>query len=134
MDGRDVAGHAPPDGLGPGLHFAGALDRSTFDTFVADLLVPSLRPSDIVVLDNLSVHQRAMARQRIEAVGAQLGFGPTSSPDFNPTEQAFAKLKHLLRQTAARSVDAVLAATQHLSPRMTCQDTHGSYRHAGYTL
>lgn len=68
------------------LNPAWALDRSTFDTLVADLLVPGLRPGEIVVLDNLSVHRSATARQRIEAVGAQLWFLPVSSPDIDPIE------------------------------------------------
>ena len=88
-------------GLGPGLQVEGAIDRDAFETFIEHHLVPILEPGHIVVLDNLSVHKSARARDLIEAAGAELWFLPTYSPDFNPIEQAFSKLKHHLRQAAA---------------------------------
>ncbi len=120
--------------LGPGLQFAGALDRDIFDTFVETLLVPTLRPGDIVVLDNLAVHKSATARGAIEAAGGQLVFLPTYSPDFNPIEQAFAKLKHRLRRVEARTVDAIMPATQQQYRSITAMDARGLFRHAGYNL
>ena len=90
-----------PTGFGPGLQLAGALDRDAFDAFVTGALVPTLRPGDVVVLDNLSVHKSASAQRAIEAVGARLVFLPAYSPDFNPIEQAFAKLKQGLRVVSA---------------------------------
>jgi hypothetical protein len=121
-------------GLGPSLQFAGALDRQTFDTFVATTLVPQLRPGQIVILDNLSVHKSAHARHLIEAAGCQLRFLPTYSPDFNPIEQAIAKLKHLLRRAEARTVDGVMTATQQAYPLITPSDARGFIRDAGYNL
>ena len=123
-----------PTGLGPGMQLEGALDRDAFDTFVLEALVPSLCPGDVVVLDNLSVHKSARAQAAIEAVGAQVRFLPAYSPDFNPIEQAFAKLKHGLRAVEARTTENVMAATRALYPRITATDARGFYRHAGYFL
>ena len=123
-----------PTGLGPGLQFAGALDRPAFEQFVEETLVPTLTPGQTVVLDNLSVHKSARARHAIEAAGCQLVFLPTYSPDFNPIEQAFAKLKGLRRRAGARTVDAILTATHSHYPDITPADTRGFYREAGYLL
>jgi len=123
-----------PTGLGPGLQFAGAVDRLTFDTFVSTTLVPALQPGQTVVLDNLSVHKSAAARALIEAAGCHLVFLPTYSPDFNPIEQAFSKLKHLLRQAEARSVEAIMDATQAAWPQISATDCQGFYRASGYNL
>ena len=81
----------------------GAVDRPVFEAFVERVLVPTLRPGQIVILDNLSVHKSANARALIEAAGCQLVFLPTYSPDFNPIEHAFAKTKQHLRRVGARS-------------------------------
>jgi transposase len=123
-----------PTGFGPGLQLEGALDRDAFETFVTEGLVPTLRPGDVVVLDNLSVHKSAVARHAVEAVGARLVFLPAYSPDFNPIEQAFAKLKQGLRAVGARTTETVMAATRDLYPRITASDARGFYRHAKYFL
>jgi len=123
-----------PTGFGPGLQLAGALDRDAFDAFVTGALVPTLRPGDVVVLDNLSVHKSASAQRAIEAVGARLVFLPAYSPDFNPIEQAFAKLKQGLRAVGAPTTERVMAATRALYPRITATEARGFYRHAGYFL
>lgn len=121
-------------GLGPAVQFTGALDRPTFEQFVETTLAPQLRAGQVVILDNLSVHKSARARQLIEAAGCQLVFLPTYSPDFNPIEQAFAKLKHLLRQAEARTVDDVMTATHQHYRQITPQDADGYFRNAGYYL
>lgn len=121
-------------GFGPGLQLTGALDRLAFDRFVTAFLAPTLRRGDVVVLDNLSVHKSAVAQRAIEACGATLVFLPAYSPDFNPIEQAFAKLKQRLRAVNARTVDTVMAATRALYPAITADDARGFYRHAGYFL
>lgn len=123
-----------PRGFGPGLQLEGALDRDAFDTFVTEALVPTLHRGDVVVLDNLAVHRSARATAAIERVGARLVFLPAYSPDFNPIEQAFAKLKQGLRAMRARTTETVMAATRDLYPRLTATDARGSYRHAGYFL
>jgi transposase len=121
-------------GFGPGLQFAGALDRPTFETFGETPLVPSLHPGQLVVLDNLSVHKSARARQLLEAAGCQLVLLPTYSPDFNPIEHAFAKLTQHLRRIEARTVETVMTATHHVFPHITAQDAHGFFQAAGYNL
>jgi transposase len=123
-----------PTGFGPGYQFPGAVDRVTFEVFVERILVPTLRPGQMVVLDNLSVHKSARARQAIEAAGCRLVFLPTYSPDFNPIEQAFAKLKTRLRQNEARTVEAIMTATQAAYPTITPADARSFYRDAGYNL
>ena len=89
---------------------SGAINRDAFETYVEKVLVPELRPGDIVVMDNLSSHKGPLARALIEAAGASLLFLPPYSPDFNPIENAFAKLKALLRKAAERTVDGLWAA------------------------
>ncbi len=123
-----------PQGFGPGLQLEGALDRDAFDTFVTTALVPTLRSGDVVLLDNLAVHKSATAQRAIEDVGARLVFLPAYSPDFNPIEQAFAKLKQGLRAAGARTTETVLAATREIYPRITATDARGFYHHAGYFL
>ncbi|MDF2762529.1 MAG: Transposase protein, partial [Thermomicrobiales bacterium] len=100
--------------------------------FVERVLVPSLRPGQIVVLDNLSVHKSARAKALIEAAGCQLLFLPTYSPDFNPIEQAFAKIKQLLRRVGARSWEAVVAAVGAALNAITAVDAHAFFADAGF--
>ncbi len=83
------------------------MDGELFTLYAEHFLAPTLRPGDIVILDNLPAHKVTAARLAIEAVGATLLFLPPYSPDFNPIEQAFAKIKALLRKAAARTVDAL---------------------------
>lgn len=123
-----------PTGLGPGLQLPGALDRQVFELFVEQILVPALHPGQTVVLDNLSVHKSATARHLIEAAGCRLVFLPTYSPDFNPIEQAFAKLKQLLRSAEAHSLEGIFTATHHHYPHITAADAHNFFRAAGYNL
>ena len=85
------------EGLGAPAVFNGPIDNPSFLAYLEQVLVPTLRPGDIVVLDNLAVHKQPEVRTAIEAVGAQLRFLPPYSPDFNPIELAFAKLKAVLR-------------------------------------
>jgi transposase len=123
-----------PDGFGPGFQFEGALDRPIFEAFVERILVPTLRPGQTVILDNLSVHKSARARHLIEALGCRVRFLPTYSPDFNPIEQAFSQLKARLRRAEARSVTAILAATQDAYADLTADHARHYYRNAGYKL
>ena len=88
----------------------GPMDGDSFRAYVEQFVVPILRPGDIVVMDNLASHKVAGIREAIEAAGAELRYLPPYSPDFNPIEQFFAKLKALLRKAAARTVDALIAA------------------------
>lgn len=123
-----------PAGLGPGLQFPGALDRQAFELFVERILVPTLQPGQTVVLDNLSVHKSAPARQLIETAGCRLIFLPTYSPDFNPIELAFSKLKHLLRTAEARTIEGIFTATHQHYAQITAADALSYFRAAGYNL
>ena len=88
----------------------GPINRDAFEACVEQILVPDLRPGDVVVMDNLSSHKGPRVRALFQAVGAALLFLPPYSPDFNPIENAFAKLKALLRKAAERTVDALWTA------------------------
>jgi transposase len=89
---------------------SGPINRNAFETYVEKVLVPELRPGDVVIMDNLSSHKGPRARQLIEAAGARLMFLPPYSPDFNPIENAFARLKALLRKAAERTLDGLWTA------------------------
>lgn len=120
------------DGFGPGLLLDEALDYETFDGYVIHRLVPTLKPGQIVVADNLKVHYSDRARAAIEACGAHLWFLPAYSPDLNPIEEAFSKVKTFLRSAAPRTLDehstAIWAALRTITP----QDATGWAAHAGY--
>ena len=88
---------------------SGPINRTAFEAYVEQVLLPELRPGDIVIMDNLSSHKGPKVRALIEAAGAKLLFLPPYSPDFNPIEMAFAKLKALLRKAAKRSVEGLWA-------------------------
>ena len=111
---------------------AGPINGERFRLYVEKVLVPTLRPGDIVILDNLGSHKGQAVRRAIRAVGAKLFFLPKYSPDFNPIEQFFAKLKHLLRKAAARSFDAITAAIGHLLDSFTSQECLNYFNNSGY--
>lgn len=121
-------------GIGESLVVQGAVDRQVFDLFVERILVPSLRPGQIVVLDNLKVHESATARRLIEAAGCHLVFLPTYSPDFNPIEHAFAKIKQALRRIGARSWESVVAAIGQTLDTVTTADARAFFAAAGFPL
>ena len=112
----------------------GPIDGESFRTYVEKVLVPTLRPGDIVVMDNLGSHKGKAIRQLIRAAGAKLIFLPKYSPDLNPIEQVFAKLKHLLRKLAARSVEALYTAIGQLLGAFTPDECANYFRNAGYAL
>jgi transposase len=112
--------------------FDGPIDSVAFCAYVEQILVPTLRPGDVVVLDNLAAHKQPEVRLAIEAVGAQLRFLPPYSPDFNPIELAFAKLKAFLRAARPRTFDHVcelIAAALGLFMPDECRNF---VRHCGY--
>jgi transposase len=119
-------------GMGESLVVDGPVDGRVFVAFVERLLVPSLRPGQIGVLDNLSVHKSAQARALIEQAGCQLVFLPSYSPDFNPIEHAFAKAKQALRRISARSFETVVAAIGEVLPTITTADARAFFAAAGF--
>ena len=120
------------EGIGPALVIEGATTTEVFDAYVSQVLVPWLRPGQIVILDNLSVHTGARIRTWIEAAGCRLHFLPAYSPDFNPIEGAFAKLKTSLRRSMARSREALLAAIADGLAAITPADARGWFYGCGY--
>ena len=97
-------------GMGPSLAVEGATTAVVFEAYVERVLVPALRPGQVVVMDKLGAHRPKRIRELIEARGCELLYLPSYSPDYNPIEEAFAKLKRLLRQAAARSKEALVGA------------------------
>jgi transposase len=121
-------------GIGESLLVRGTIDQRVFATFVERVLVPSLHPGQIVILDNLAVHKSAPARALIEEAGCHLVFLPPYSPDCNPIEPAFAKIKQALRRRSARSWDAVVAAVADLLPAISATDAQAFFADAGFPL
>lgn len=109
-----------------------AADTDVLVAFTRHVLVPVLRPGQVVVLDNLSAHKAPDVRALIEAAGCTLAFLPPYSPDLNPIEAAWSKLKALLRGLGARSVAALNAAMATLVDAITADDARGYFRHCGY--
>ena len=110
----------------------GAADTDVMVAFTRHALVPALTPGQTVILDNLSVHRAARVRRLIEAAGCRLLFLPPYSPDLNPIEPAWSKLKTLLRGAGARTTDALQAALTTLVDAITPSDARGYFRHCGY--
>jgi transposase len=119
-------------GIGPGLLLDEAIDRESFDAYIVHRLAPTVSAGQIVVVDNLKVHYSDRARRAIEARGAQLWYLPAYSPDLNPIEEAFSKVKAFLRSAEPRTLDehstAIWAALRTITP----QDAVGWFAHAGY--
>ncbi len=120
------------DGLIAPAVFDGAIIGELFLAYVEQVLVPTLRSDDIVVMDNRASHKRPAVRQAIEAAGATVRFLPAYSPDLNPIEQVFAKLKALLRAKALRTLDALWNALGSLTGCVSPEECRNFIRHAGY--
>ena len=110
----------------------GPMNGATFLAYIEQILVPSLKPGDIVVMDNLAAHKVAGVRQAIEAAGASLRYLPPYSPDLNPIEQLFAKLKALLRKAAERAVPALWDRIAQLLGCFSSAECANYFRHSGY--
>jgi transposase len=112
----------------------GPVNAEVFEAFVEKVLVPQLRPGDVVVLDNLSSHKRQRTRELIAAAGAELLYLPPYSPDLNPIEMVFAKIKQLLRSLACRTREALWQAMQSVLDQVTATEAGNCFEHAGYSL
>jgi transposase len=120
------------DGIEAPMLLDGAVDTVAFERYVEAVLVPTLRPGELVIWDNLSVHKRAPIRAMIEAAGCRLLHLPSYSPDFSPIELAYSKVKASLRRVGARTREALEAAIAHAIDQVTAADAEGYYRHCGY--
>ncbi|GLS44254.1 transposase [Methylobacterium brachythecii] len=112
--------------------FDGATNGERFRAYVTDILVPTLRPGDTVILDNLPAHKVAGVRKAVQAAGARLLYLPPYSPDLNPIEQAFAKLKALLRSAAARTITDLRQAIRQALAAFTPDECRNYLAAAGY--
>jgi len=112
--------------------FDGPINGQAFLAYVEQVLVPTLSPGDVVVLDNLGSHRGKAVRRAIRQAGAKMLFLPKYSPDLNPIEQVFAKLKHLLRKAQARSCDAVLSAIDRTLKTYPPDECGNYFRNSGY--
>ena len=110
----------------------GPIDGASFRTYVETVLVPTLNRGDIVIMDNLGSHKGSPIRRAIRGAGAKLFFLPKYSPDLNPIEQVFAKLKHLLRKLAPRTPEAIYQAVAQLLDQYTPQECANHFENAGY--
>ena len=120
------------EGMGPSLAVEGATTAVVFEAYVERVLASSLRRGQIVVMDNLGAHRSKRIRELIGERGCELVYLPSYSPDYNPIEEAFAKIKHLLRKAAARTKEALVGAIGAALSAIDDQDARGFFEHAGY--
>ena len=120
------------DGLAAPMLLDGPMDGMAFLAYVRQVLVPTLRPGETVIMDNLPAHKVAGVREAIERAGCRLLYLPSYSPDLNPIEMAFAKLKSILRAAAARTVDALWQAVADALAQFTPQECANYFAAAGY--
>lgn len=112
----------------------GSTTREVFETYIERVLAPELRPGQIVVMDNLSAHKGSRTRQLIEHRGCELLYLPPYSPDLNPIEEAFSKVKEALRRAEARSREALIEAMGVALSAVSARDARGFFAHRGYKL
>jgi transposase len=120
------------DGMGETMAVEGSTDQEVFDAYVEHVLAPTLETGQVVILDNLSAHKPVRVRELIECRGCQLIYLPSYSPDFNPIEEAFAKIKSILCQAGARTKDALVEVLGEALSAISAQDARGYFEHAGY--
>jgi transposase len=122
------------EGMGPSMSIEGPSDTESFGIYVREILAPNLKAGQIVLMDNLSVHRSGWVRKLIEEKGCQLWLLPPYSPDFNPIEEAFSKVKALLRRAKARVLEALFEATEEALLAISAQDARGYFEHCGYAI
>lgn len=121
-------------GMGASMLLEGATDAPAFETYIEQVLAPSLRPGQVVVMDNLSAHTGPKVRQAIHAQGCWLLFLPSYSPDLSPIEEAFSKIKAFLRRRGARTREDLYEALSQALEIITAHDALGWFTHCGYFL
>jgi transposase len=119
-------------GMGPSMAVEGPTTASVFETYVKRLLAPALRPGQVVVMDNLGAHRPKRVRELIERRGCELLYLPPYSPDLNPIEEAFSKVKHILRKIRARTKEALIEAMGRALEAVSARDAGGFFVHCGY--
>jgi transposase len=121
------------DGVTAPFALDGAVDSEAFVLYVQRVLLPSLRGGEIVVLDNLSCHKHPRVRELIESVGAEVWYLPPYSPEFNPIEELWSKVKQILRSLAARTFEGLIDAIRTALQQVSTEDILGWFTHSGYT-
>lgn len=129
-----VIGSIRLDGYMTAMNFPGSLDGEAFHAYAKEILAPTLRPGDIVVMDNLRVHQNQPARNVIEARGAEIWYLPPYSPKYNPIEECWSKVKTILRTISARTRDALDDGITYALNAITPSDARGWFGHSGYVM
>jgi transposase len=119
-------------GMGPSMSIEGASDTDSFGLYLREVLAPQLKNGQVVVMDNLSVHRSRWVRELIEERGGRLWLLPGYSPDLNPVEEAFSKIKRSLRRAKARTLDALFEATHRALGSVNEKDARGFFSHCGY--
>jgi transposase len=120
------------EGMGPSMSIQGSSDTESFGLYIKDVLAPGLRAGQIVLMDNLSVHKGAWVRELIEEKGCQLWLLPPYSPDLNPIEEAFSKVKNLIRKAKVRTLEALFAVTGGALEAVSEEDACGYFADCGY--
>lgn len=121
-------------GLGEIFFVDGSANGDLFEAYAEQIFVPTLHPGETVIMDNLSIHKRKKVRELIEAKGCQLLFLPPYSPDYSPIEEAFSKIKSVLRSIGARTREALQEALEYACTTITASDAVGWFRHCGYAV
>jgi transposase len=121
-------------GMGPCLSVEGSITSEVFEIYLERVLAPEMRPGQVVVMDNLSAHKSERVRELIEARGCELLYLPPYSPDLNPIEDAFAKVKALLRRAGPRTGETLVGAMGRALEAVTVRDARGFFEHCGYRL
>jgi transposase len=122
------------DGTRAAMVLDGPINGESFTGFCTWLLAPALHPGDLVVMDNLSSHKSALAVEAIQAVGADVVYLPPYSPDLNPIENLFSKVKQLIRGLRPRSLDKIVEAVEQVLPKITLDDLQATFMHCGYVV
>ena len=120
------------EGMGPSMSIQGSSDTDSFGIYMREILAPHLKAGQIVLMDNLSVHTSAWVRELIEGKGCLLWLLPSYSPDFNPIEEAFSKVKTILRKAKARTLKALFEATAEALLAVSADDARGYFEYCGY--
>ena len=122
------------EGMGASMSIEGSSDTDSFGRYMREVLAPSLKAGQIVLMDNLSVHTSGWVRELIEGRGCQLWLLPSYSPDMNPIEEAFSKVKGLLRKAKARTLETLFEATSQALEAISAENARGYFEHCGYKM
>ena len=123
-----------PEGMGPSLTVEGSTTSVVFEAYVEQVLAPTLRKGQVVVMDNLSAHKGERIKRMIEQRGCQLLYLPSYSPDLNPIEEAFSKIKRIVRKAEARAKEALIEAIGSALSAVSSRDARSFFEHCGYRM